>query len=99
MHLCIYIYICIYIYQVKIVDLSADFRLKDVKAYEQWYGKPHAAQALQLEAVYGLPEINREVYIYIYIYIYIHIYIYIYIYMCIYTYVYIHIYIYICIGD
>jgi len=46
--------------KVKIVDLSADFRLKDVKAYEQWYGKPHAAEALQLEAVYGLPEINRE---------------------------------------
>ena len=45
---------------VKIVDLSADFRLKDIKSYEQWYGKPHAAVDLQKEAVYGIPEINRD---------------------------------------
>ena len=44
---------------VKIVDLSADFRLRDVKAYETWYGKPHAAPLLQKEAVYGLTEVNR----------------------------------------
>jgi len=46
--------------QTKIVDLSADFRLKDVKSYETWYGKPHAAVELQKEAVYGLTELNRE---------------------------------------
>ena len=45
---------------VKIIDLSADFRLKDIKSYEQWYGKPHAAVELQNEAVYGIPEINRD---------------------------------------
>jgi N-acetyl-gamma-glutamyl-phosphate reductase len=44
----------------KIVDLSADFRLKDVGTYERWYGKPHAATDLQTEAVYGLTECNRE---------------------------------------
>ncbi|MEO0655216.1 MAG: N-acetyl-gamma-glutamyl-phosphate reductase [Pseudomonadota bacterium] len=45
---------------VKIVDLSADFRLRDPKAYEKWYGKPHAAPDLQKEAVYGLTEFYRE---------------------------------------
>ena len=45
---------------VKIVDLSADFRLKDVKTYETWYGKPHTCPDLQKEAVYGLTEVNRE---------------------------------------
>lgn len=45
---------------MKIIDLSADFRLRDVASYEEWYGKPHAAVELQREAVYGLPEINRE---------------------------------------
>jgi N-acetyl-gamma-glutamyl-phosphate reductase len=45
---------------VKIVDLSADFRLKDVGSYEKWYGKPHACPELQTEAVYGLVELNRE---------------------------------------
>ena len=45
---------------IKIVDLSADFRLKDVASYEKWYGKPHVAIELQKEAVYGLPEINRH---------------------------------------
>lgn len=46
--------------KTKIVDLSADFRLKDVDAYATWYGKPHAAVELQKEAVYGLTEINRD---------------------------------------
>ena len=46
--------------KLKIVDLSADFRLKDLAAYEQWYGKPHAAPELQKEAVYCIPEINRQ---------------------------------------
>lgn len=44
----------------KIVDLSADFRLKDINTYEKWYGKPHAAADLQPEAVYGLTEVYRE---------------------------------------
>lgn len=42
--------------RVKVVDMSADFRLKDVKTYEQWYGVPHEAQDLLKEAVYGLTE-------------------------------------------
>ena len=45
---------------LKIVDLSADFRLRDPAAYEKWYGQPHAAVALQAEAVYGLTEFYRE---------------------------------------
>ncbi|RYH03012.1 N-acetyl-gamma-glutamyl-phosphate reductase [Salipiger sp. IMCC34102] len=45
---------------VKIVDLSADFRLRDGDAYEKWYGKPHAAPELQQTAVYGLTEFYRE---------------------------------------
>lgn len=44
---------------VKIVDLSADFRLKDVPTYNEWYGE-HKAPQLQPTAVYGLTEINRE---------------------------------------
>ena len=43
----------------KVIDLSADFRLKDVAVYEQWY-QPHSAADLVGEAVYGLPEIFRE---------------------------------------
>ena len=43
----------------KVIDLSADFRLKDVAVYEQWY-QPHSAADLVEEAVYGLPEIYRE---------------------------------------
>lgn len=46
--------------RTKIIDLSADFRIKDVKVYEQWYGITHAAPQFIEEAVYGLPEINRE---------------------------------------
>ncbi|MEO0761984.1 MAG: N-acetyl-gamma-glutamyl-phosphate reductase, partial [Pseudomonadota bacterium] len=45
---------------LKIVDLSADFRLRDAAIYEQWYGRPHQAPALQAQAVYGLPEVYRE---------------------------------------
>ncbi|KQI68608.1 N-acetyl-gamma-glutamyl-phosphate reductase [Loktanella sp. 3ANDIMAR09] len=45
---------------LKIVDLSADFRLRDPAAYEKWYGKPHAAPDLQKEAVYGLTEFYRD---------------------------------------
>ncbi len=45
---------------LKIVDLSADFRLRDPAVYERWYGKPHAAPELQAEAVYGLTEFYRE---------------------------------------
>lgn len=46
--------------RTKIVDLSADFRIKDVKVYEQWYGITHPAPRYIPEAVYGLCEINRE---------------------------------------
>ncbi len=45
---------------LKVVDLSADFRLRDPAAYERWYGKPHGAPDLQAEAVYGLTEFYRE---------------------------------------
>ena len=45
---------------LKIVDLSADFRLRDPAAYEKWYGNPHAALAQQAEAVYGLTEFYRD---------------------------------------
>jgi N-acetyl-gamma-glutamyl-phosphate reductase len=44
----------------KVVDLSADFRLADLAAYERWYGHPHAAPELQKEAVYGLTEVYRD---------------------------------------
>lgn len=43
-----------------VVDLSADYRLKDVTAYEQWYQTPHTHPRLLKEAVYGLPELHRE---------------------------------------
>ena len=44
----------------KVVDLSADFRLTDIALWESWYGREHSAPALVDEAVYGLPEMNRE---------------------------------------
>ena len=44
---------------VKIIDLAADFRIKDVNVWEKWYGMKHACPELVKEAVYGLPEINR----------------------------------------
>lgn len=45
---------------VKVVDLSADFRLQDIEEWESWYGQPHGAKNLVPEAVYGLPEVNRS---------------------------------------
>lgn len=45
---------------VRLVDLSADFRIRDPRTWEQWYGMTHACPALLEEAVYGLPELNRE---------------------------------------
>jgi len=45
---------------VKIVDLSADFRLRDPAEYKKWYGNDHAALDLQAEAVYGLTEFYRD---------------------------------------
>ena len=45
---------------LRVVDLSADFRLRDPAAYERWYGAPHAAPDLQAEAVYGLTEVYRD---------------------------------------
>ncbi|MEQ1558462.1 MAG: N-acetyl-gamma-glutamyl-phosphate reductase [Methyloglobulus sp.] len=45
---------------VKVIDLSADFRLKDTKEWSKWYGMEHACPELLAEAVYGLPEVNRE---------------------------------------
>lgn len=46
--------------QVKIVDLSADFRIRDVAVYEKWYGITHASPQYIGEAVYGLCEVNRD---------------------------------------
>ncbi|MGH8729816.1 MAG: N-acetyl-gamma-glutamyl-phosphate reductase [Burkholderiales bacterium] len=45
---------------VRIIDLSADFRLKDIAAWEKWYGVQHASAELVPDAVYGLPEVYRE---------------------------------------
>ncbi|MGQ0442113.1 MAG: N-acetyl-gamma-glutamyl-phosphate reductase, partial [Methylophilaceae bacterium] len=45
---------------VKVIDLAADFRIKDIATWEKWYGMTHACPDLVAEAVYGLPEINRE---------------------------------------
>jgi N-acetyl-gamma-glutamyl-phosphate reductase len=45
---------------VRVIDLAADFRLKDAATWEKWYGMPHACPQLLSEAVYGLPEINRD---------------------------------------
>ncbi|KAH9567457.1 hypothetical protein CY35_03G029000 [Sphagnum magellanicum] len=45
---------------LKVVDLSADFRLRNTDTYEEWYNGPHRAPELQKEAVYGLTEIYRE---------------------------------------
>jgi N-acetyl-gamma-glutamyl-phosphate reductase len=44
----------------KVVDLSADFRLRDAKLFEEFYGSPHSAPHLLAEAVFGIPEIHRE---------------------------------------
>ena len=45
---------------VRVIDLAADFRIKDIATWEKWYGMTHACPELVAEAVYGLPEINRE---------------------------------------
>jgi N-acetyl-gamma-glutamyl-phosphate reductase len=45
---------------VKVIDLAADFRLRDTTEFEKWYGMPHSAPDVLDEAVYGLPEVNRE---------------------------------------
>jgi N-acetyl-gamma-glutamyl-phosphate reductase len=44
----------------RVIDLSADFRIKDVAEWERWYKMKHAAPGLVGDAVYGLPELNRE---------------------------------------
>ena len=45
---------------IRLIDLAADFRISDVAVWEHWYGMQHACPELLDEAVYGLPEINRE---------------------------------------
>jgi N-acetyl-gamma-glutamyl-phosphate reductase len=45
---------------VRVIDLAADFRIKDVALWEKWYGMPHACPEWVAEAVYGLAEVNRE---------------------------------------
>lgn len=45
---------------IKLIDLAADFRIKDIAVWEKWYGATHACPALVKQAVYGLPELNRE---------------------------------------
>ena len=45
---------------VKVIDLAADFRIKDIKVWEQWYGMEHTCPDYVEQAVYGLPEVNRE---------------------------------------
>jgi len=46
---------------VKVIDLAADYRIKDIPTWEKWYGMTHASPDWVAKAVYGLPEINREV--------------------------------------
>lgn len=45
---------------VRVIDLGADFRLADPAVFEKWYGMPHGCNDILSEAVYGLPEMNRE---------------------------------------
>lgn len=44
----------------RVIDLSADYRIRDATLWSQWYGEPHASPELLSEAVYGLPEVNRD---------------------------------------
>ncbi len=44
----------------RVIDLSADFRIKDLGLWQKWYGMEHASPALVADAVYGLPEVNRQ---------------------------------------
>ena len=45
---------------IRVIDLAADFRIRDVGVWEKWYGMQHACPELLEDAVYGLPEVNRE---------------------------------------
>ncbi|MEO8441036.1 MAG: N-acetyl-gamma-glutamyl-phosphate reductase [Betaproteobacteria bacterium] len=45
---------------VKIIDIAADFRIKDIAVWEKWYATKHACPELVAQAVYGLPEVNRD---------------------------------------
>lgn len=45
---------------VRVIDLAADFRIQDIAVWEKWYGMEHACPDLVAQAVYGLPEVNRE---------------------------------------
>jgi N-acetyl-gamma-glutamyl-phosphate reductase len=45
---------------VKVIDIAADFRLKDPGAFQEWFGQPHPAPDLLAKAVYGLPELHRD---------------------------------------
>lgn len=45
---------------IRVIDLAADFRLRDPEIWAEWYGEPHACPQLLAEAVYGLPEVNRQ---------------------------------------
>ena len=45
---------------VRVIDLAADFRIQDIPTWEKWYGMSHACPDLVAEAVYGLPELNRD---------------------------------------
>ena len=47
-------------HRARVIDLSADFRIRDVPLWEKWYGQPHGAPQWVQQAVYGLPEVNRE---------------------------------------
>lgn len=44
----------------RVIDLAADFRIRDVALWEKWYGMPHACPELVAQAAYGLPEVNRD---------------------------------------
>jgi N-acetyl-gamma-glutamyl-phosphate reductase len=45
---------------IRVIDLAADFRIRNIATWEQWYGATHACPALVEDAVYGLPELNRD---------------------------------------
>jgi len=45
---------------IKLIDLAADFRMQDIETWEEWYGEAHACPSLVEQAVYGLPELNRD---------------------------------------
>lgn len=45
---------------VRVIDLAADFRIQDIEVWQKWYGMEHACPDLVAQAVYGLPEVNRE---------------------------------------